>query len=42
MIGEDGQSTDEADSASKRGGGACPGSRAGVGRERACTSGLTK
>jgi hypothetical protein len=42
MVGEDGQGTNEADSASERGGGACLGSRGRVGSDRACPSGLMK
>jgi hypothetical protein len=42
MVGEDGRRTNEADSATEGGGGACSNSRARVGSERACTSGLTK
>jgi hypothetical protein len=42
MVGEDGQHTNEADSATEGGGGACSNSRGKVGSEWACTSGLTK
>jgi len=43
MVGEDGQRTNQADSATEGGGGACSISRARLGgSERACTSGLTK
>jgi hypothetical protein len=42
MVGDDGQRTYEADSATEGGGGACSNSRARVSSERACTSGLTK
>ena len=41
MVGEDGQRTNDADSATE-GGGAWPDSLARVGRERTCPSGLTK
>jgi hypothetical protein len=43
MVGEDGQRTNEADSATEGGVGACSNSRARVGgTERACTIGFTK
>jgi len=42
MVGDDGQRTNEADSATEGGGGACSNSRGRVGSEGACTSGLTK
>jgi hypothetical protein len=42
MVGEDGQHTNEADSATEGGGEACSNARGRVGRERACPSGLMK